>query len=179
MKVKFIASLFVLLTIFSCKKETKSIGTEVKKEEVSNNFKVTLDAKVKKDDSFHVYYTEDGSTNFTEESSVWFEFKGSDESQKIVFNLPDNTIPTQLRLDFGVNKDQEDIIINSFKMEYQGKVYEVPGTQFFTLFVNNPESCTIDSAKATIKPINNKERYLGPFFYPIDILKKEIEKLVK
>ena len=180
MKTKFITSLIVLALLFSCKKEVNSTDSEVKVEEVSKDFKVTLDVNVKKDDSFHLFYTEDGTSNFTEESSVWVEFKGKDESQEVVFNLPKNTIPTQLRLDFGVNKDQEDIILNNFKMEYLGKSYEAPSAKFFTIFIPNDLVCKVDVASATIKPIKEKDKqYFGPSFYPLETLSKEIEKLIK
>ena len=180
MKTKLIVSFLMVFALFSCKKETKPTETEAKKEEVSKIFKVTLDVKVSKDDTFHLFYTEDGSINFNEESSIWVELKGSPQSQKVVFNLPENTIPTQLRLDFGINKLQDDIIINNFSMYYAGKTFEAPSSKFFDLFRPNELVVGIDPATNTIKPIKKEGQAYGPSFYPReDAVTKQIELLVK
>lgn len=181
MRTKFIASLLVASALFSCNnKETKPAEAQAKKEEVSQDFKVTLDVNVSKDDSFHLYYTEDGSTNFTEESSVWAEFKAKPNSnQTIVFKLPENTIPTQMRLDFGVNKDQENIQINNFTMEYAGKSFNAAGMKFFNYFTPNLENTKVDKEKGLIIPVKGKDQYFGPSFYPMPDLAKEIAVLAK
>ena len=49
---------------------------------------------------------------------MWMAIKGSEAPQDIVFTLPKDVLPTQLRLDFGMTKDQAPIIINSFSMNY-------------------------------------------------------------
>jgi hypothetical protein len=117
--------------------------------------------------------------NFSEENSVWVEIKGKPEQQEVVFNLPDNTIPTQLRLDLGVNKDQEEMEIKNFKMDYMGKTFEVHGANFFTYFSPNLECTTIDRARYTIKPIKKEKGYFGPSFYPEPLVAQEISKLVR
>ena len=179
MKTKFLTSLMIILSLFSCKQETKKQDTNVVNTEVSKTFKVTLDVKVNKNDTFHLFYTEDGSINFKEESSVWVELKGSPEYQKVVFNLPENTIPTQMRIDFGINKEQDDIIIKNFKMDYLGKTFEAPGSLFFNYFRPNELVVAIDATTNTIKPIKKEGQAYGPSFYPQDALSDQIKKLVK
>ena len=118
--------------------------------------------------------------NFDEKSSVWVELKGSPQTQKVVFNFPENTIPTQLRLDFGINQLQEDIVINNFRMDYAGKSFEAQGAKFFDLFRPNEIITGIDPATNTIKPIKQQGQYYGPSFYPNEnAVTNEIEKLVK
>lgn len=180
MRTNFILSLLVSIVLFSCKNEAKKESEEVKVQEVSNVFKVILDVKVNKDDTFHLFYTEDSSINFTEESSLWVELKASPDSQQVEFILPENIIPTQLRVDFGINKDQEDIVINSFKMEYNGKNYQVGGNQFFTLFRPNELVTQVDLSTNTIKPVKKEGgQYFGPSFYPLEPLAEQIKLLVR
>lgn len=179
MKTKFILSVVIAFVLFSCKQEAKPTESKDKNEEVSKVFKVTLDVKVNKDDTFHLFYTEDGSINFAEESSVWVELKGNPESQQVVFSLPENTIPTQMRIDFGINKNQDDMIIRNFKMDFAGKTFEAPGAQFFKYFRPNDLVVAIDAATGAIKPIKKEGQGYGPSFYPQEELAKEIESLVK
>jgi len=179
MKAKLAIGFLSIFLMLSCKKEAeKTETTDVKTETASPIFKVTVDVNVKKDDSFHVYYTEDGSIDFTEENSIWAELKGSANDQQVVFNFPENTIPTQLRLDLGTNKDQEQMQIKNFKMEYAGKTFEAKGSEFFKYFVPNELNAKVDKAQGFVTPVK-AEKYYGPSFYPQEALAPEIGKLVK
>ena len=180
MKTKFTFVTLVALVLFSCKQESKKAETDTKKAEFSKIFKVTLDVKVNKDDTFHLFYTEDGSINFSEESSLWVELKGNPENQQVVFNLHENTIPTQMRIDFGINKGQDDMIIKNYKMEYAGKTFNAAGPQFFNLFRPNELVALVEASTGAIKPIKKEgQTYFGPSFYPKEELAKQIEILVK
>lgn len=179
MKTKFITILLVAFTLFSCKQEKKSADADVKKDEVSNVFQVVFELNVNIDDHFRIYYTEDGSINFNEEHCVWADIKGSPETQKVVFNLPENTIPTQIRWDLGVNKNQEDMVIKSFNMSYLGKTFEAKGPLFFKYFRPNPLSTTVIVDKGIVKNMKKGDVYVGPSFYPAVPLAEEIQKLIK
>ena len=178
MKTKFITILLVAFTLFSCKQEKKPADADVKKEEVSNVFQVVFELSVTKDDHFRIYYTEDGSINFNEEHCVWADIKGSPETQKVVFNLPENTIPTQIRWDLGVNKDQENMVLKSFKMSYLDKSFEAKVPMFFKYFRPNLECTTLDVEKGIVIPMKKGDKYTGPSFYPELPLADEIKKLV-
>ncbi|HEX9981552.1 MAG TPA: hypothetical protein VGB50_13405 [Flavobacterium sp.] len=180
MKAKLTLFLLAILTLGSCKKEEKPVETEAKKEEVPAIFKVTVDANVKKDDAFHLYYSEDGTDNFSEESSVWVEFKEStDGSQSVVFNLPEAATPTNLRLDFGVNKEQEDILLKGIKMEYMGKTFQVSPANMLQYFRINELNTVYDAQTGIISPVKTQKAYTGPSFYALPALQDEINKLVK
>jgi len=177
MKIKIVTFLFLALTLISCKNEdgNKSEENQVSNQPLGNDFfVVTVDLVAQKDDSFHVFFSEDGSDNFTEENSVWFEFKGSPNSQKLVFNLPKERMPNQLRLDFGVNKEQGDVKINSIEITYNGKAFNIQGSELIKYFRANDASSTIDIATQTIKPIKPG---VNTSLYPTEALRPELEKL--
>jgi hypothetical protein len=174
-----IFAVLLVFTLFSCKDEKKPAAVETPKEKASQTFDVTLNVTVKKDDSFHLFYTEDETINFDEKQSVWVELKGKETSQDVVFRLPEDVIPTHLRLDFGINKEQEDMTVNNFKMEYMGKKFEAKGPDFFTYFYPNLECTNVDKEKGLVMPIKKGDAYTGPMFYPQIGLTDQINLLVK
>ena len=63
---KIVTIILMTIALASCKSDKKddkpANDSELKKEE--NSFNVTFNLIVKKDDNFHLYYTEDKSINF-------------------------------------------------------------------------------------------------------------------
>jgi len=144
-------------TMISCKNEANNANEENKAEAVSKVekdtlFTITLNATVLKDDSFQVYYKSQNEEKYVEEKSLFTEFKGSDKPQDIVFRLPDGIIPDNIRLDFGTNKDQKPIKINSFKMSYFGKDFSVNGNDFFKYLLVEKVTADFDPQTAMITP---------------------------
>ena len=107
MKNKFLLLLFscFFTILFSCKNETPIDDLEVVTPEAAkvnlNFFKVTLNVIVKKDDDFALFYTTDGTTDF-KTAPIWQAIKGNSDVQEIKYNLPQNILPTQLRLDLSL-----------------------------------------------------------------------------
>jgi len=178
MKSKILV-LLLAFAVFSCKKEEKPAPEPKAQEEMPEMFIVKLNVTVKKDDSFHLFYTEDNTINFNEKNSVWAELKGKDTPQELVFKLPESAVPTHLRMDFGVNKEQEEIVINDFKMEYFDKSFEAHGPEFFTYFYPNLECTNIDKVKGTAIPVKKGTAYTGPMFYPQIALSEKIKSMMK
>lgn len=181
MKTKVLSFLTVMVLVFSGCKNEKSVDTlEVKKTEVvDKNFKAILKVIVKKDDDFSLFYTEDGSTDF-KEAPLWMHVKGSANEQEVTFNLPEDVIPTQLRLDFGMKQDQEDITFKSFKFDYMGKTFEKSGAEIAIYFTPDLTKCTFDPATGIIQAVvkNGKREY--PSLYPNTTpMKTELDKLVQ
>ena len=174
--------LFLLFTtLFIGCKDEKSVDSldVVKPEIVDNSFKVTLDVVVKKDDDLSLFYTEDGSIDFKSEP-IWIGIKGSNVSQKVVYTLPEGVYPTQIRLDFGMNKAQEDITLNSVTMEYKGKSKRIGCPEFVSLFRADDSKCSFDPLTGLIKAkvVDGIRRY--PSLYPHEsMLGPEIIKLAK
>lgn len=182
MKYSLIITCLVFTTLFSCKenKETDQNNpqsVEVVKEDF---FKVTLDVVVKKDDNFHLYFTEDGSILFNEEKSVWNQIKGSDKPQTVVFTLPKDVLPTAIRLDlgYGVNPLQSEIEIINFNCSYFGKSINAKGIEFFDYFYNTPESSTIIPGTSKLKKLD-KNQGIGLILYPNENLQAKIKSITK
>ena len=121
MKTKFF-TLLLSVILFSCtgdkKKESLDLTNQVEKEDT---FNVTLDVVVKKEDVLHMYYTTESATNFGDKAPISIGVKGSEASQKVVFQIPEVDLPKVLRFDVGNNLDQDEIVIKSITLEYLGK----------------------------------------------------------
>lgn len=182
MKAKNLLAIFLItLAVISCKDDKKTEHTVATPEaKVEKRFKVAFDLIAKKNDNFHLYYTEDGSINFEEEKSVWLEFKGSDKEQEVSFFIPEDVIPTNFRIDFGYgeNKEQSDIVLKKFKMAYYGKTFESKDSLIFNYFYPNKENTILDNTHATLKRVSPDQK-TAPSLYPHATLVEEINKLVK
>lgn len=179
MKTKRLVLLFItLVAIVSCKDEKKPEATVAEAPKTDNLFTVTLNATVLKDDSFQLYYRQVGINQYEEKNSLFVEFKGSPAPQDIVFRLPEDVIPEFIRLDFGVNKQQSVIKVNSFKMDYFGKEFKVDGVNFFNFLQVAETTMKLDKANATVTPFEKNGSY-DPITTSELGLKTEIEKLVK
>lgn len=179
---KIILFAFSLLLFISCKNEDKKV--EESKEGVAEKvmdtvFTVTLNATVKKDDSFQIYFRKSGETTYQETSSVFTELKGSDKPQDIVFRLPEGVIPDYIRMDFGVNKEQTEVKVNSFKMSYFGKQFQTSNpSEFFKLILIEPKTANVDVEKGILSPITSADNH-DPLGTSEKRLYDEIQKIVK
>lgn len=173
-----LAILVVSTAFFSCKGEKTTENKEEKKVEQNDSFTVTMNLVVQADDNFQIYYNEDGSDIYTADKFVNVDVKGKPEAQEIVFKLPAEAAPASLRFDLGSNKEQKEVKIVDFKMDYFDKHFVAKDTMFVHYFGNNTQIEYIrDKAIAKPKPIPN-ETY-DPLFTGTEQLKKEIQKLVK
>ncbi|MGV3697709.1 hypothetical protein [Flavobacterium sp.] len=185
MKYKILGLALLAVVFTSCKNEPRGnkqdAGQEPAAAVVSNDFfRVTLDVVAKKDDSFHVFYTDDGTMNFSEDRSIWNEFKGSEESQKLVFDLPKGKKPTHLRIDYGLNKDQGEVKINSLEISYKEKSKVIPGSDYFKYFRPNLDNTVVNVGEQTVKALNAPgKEFAGPSTYPLENLPAELKKLTE
>lgn len=182
MKSKLGAIIIIAIVLFSCKDDKNKINKEElnSKIEANNFFKVSLDLVVLKDDNFHLYYTEDGTVNFNEKQSIWVPINGSEKVQEVVYNLPEDVVPTHIRLDFGFGKNeaQSDVVIKSFKMNYFDKNFQVNDAKVFDYFSPNELSTIIDKPTSSLKRVK-KDQETGPSLYPQILLGEEIAKMTK
>jgi hypothetical protein len=161
---KIFIVLLVALSFVSCKTEDKK-PEQVAEPQASNVFTVTLNATVLKDDSFQLFWNPGEEAPFQEENSMFREFRGSATPQDIVFTVTEDVIPNYLRLDFGTNDKQDPITVHSIKFEYNGKVFEAKGAEFFNYFVVNESTMKADKATAVLTPILSKEGTYDPITY--------------
>jgi hypothetical protein len=172
---------FILMTsiFIGCKNEKSADQLEVLTPEVvDNTFKVTVDVIVKKDDDFCFFYTDGSGPDFKE--PIWMGVKGNETSQKVVYLIPNENFPSEIRLDFGMKKDQEDVVLKSVLLEYKGKKREIIGAELGTYFRADDTKCTFDPTTGIIKAVVKSGVRQSPSLYPQDnILKAEIEKFAK
>lgn len=179
MKIKqFFLGLVLASAVLSCKNQTKNqtINEEVLSQ--STSFKVIVNVVVKKNDDFCLLYTQDGTINFKD--GVWKEVKGSDVEQTVEFYLPEDIYPTQLRLDLGRSKEQDDIIIKSVKFDYLGNVLELVGPQVGVFFTADASKCTYDFETGVVKRLVKDNIKQSPSLYPHELVQaNELPKLMK
>lgn len=180
MKSKILAILILItITVVGCKNE-KSVDDlkVVTPENVDKSFKVTLDVILKKDDDFSLYYKDGSGPEFKE--PLWTGVKGNESSQKVTFTIPNEIIPDEIRLDFGMKKDQEDVVLKSVLMEYSGNKREIAGSELGKYFRADETKCSFDPNTGIIKAVVKDGERQNPSLYPQEnILKAEIQKIGK
>ncbi len=180
MKAK-IGMLLLLMTVFAgCKNEKSVDELEVATPEVDETFKVVVSVVAKADDTFSLFYTEDGSTDFSKIPALWMAFKGSETVQDITYTLPEDVLPTQIRLDFGMSDKQQDIVMKEVKFLYMGREFKIPVNMFFVYFDPDVSKTIYDKQTGVIKAVVKDGVRQSPSFYPnTKPLGEELEKLVK
>ena len=176
MKTKYLLFSIVLLSVLtSCKKETETKIEEPKK---SNNFKVTLDMLIKNDDSLQLFYQDELIPKFDEKNSLWVPVKGSLNSQEVTFNLPEEIIPTSLRIDISKKEGQQPIKINNFTVSYLDKKFETKDSTMIYYFSAN-NHLKYDPVNKTLTAIPVKGESYDPYIYTTDKLKAQVKNLLK
>lgn len=162
MKTGLFLIVVILFSFVGCKKERETgiAGAEGK------HMQVMLEVVAEKDDNFSVYYTEDGSIDFSKEEPVWMPVQGSSKVQEVVFNLPEGKVPTQLRLDLGTNKQQEEVVLKKVSIIYFDQIFIVEDRDIFTFFMADHSKCTVDIKTGTIKAITTNGVRQSPSLYP-------------
>lgn len=180
MKAKNIfISLFVLLALVSCKKETEKKEADEKLAELKETFDVSFNLVVEKDDTFQLYYTEDGTLNFSDDKSIKSAVKGSFDAQDVLFKLPADVLPTNIRLDFGENPEQGSVVVNSLKLKYLNNEFNVSKdlvTQYFYLL---KEQVKYDAGKSSIIILSKPEQFYDPLMWSNELLSQEMKKLAE
>ena len=106
--------------------------------------------------------------------------KGSDKPQDVTFSLPDNVIPTHLRVDFGYGKniEQSDVDLKSFSIKYYDKKIEANGVDILKYFYPFEAKTTIESGTSILKRAK-KDQETGPILYPHILLSEKIKEITK
>lgn len=173
--------LVLSLSFVSCENKKTEENSTTPESVVSKDspFTVKINALILKDDIFNIYYNEDGKDVYLPEQVVIIETKGNNTAQDIVFELPKDVMPMNLRFDLGSNKDQKSIKINSFQMDYMGKSFATKsGGEFIKYFSPNPQ-IVFDAATSSANIVIDETVMYDPIFFATPDLKKEIENLYK
>ena len=124
-----------------------------------------IDAVIQKTDSINVYYTKNKEVNFSDEQSFWIKVVGNKKNQNIQIIFPDSILPKQIRLDFGKNIDQKDIVLNKISFTYKNKNFSAKGKEIFYIFREDQNNTIVDKS---IGSINRKKpmQINGASLYP-------------
>lgn len=179
MKLKSAAIIAIAFLAFSCKQESNKTEKEVEAASYADEFfRVSFDVIMKEDDNFQLYFTTDGTINFTEENSIWMPIKGSPDVQEVVFTLPEELIPSLIRVDFGHGKNENPsaVELKAFKMTYRDKEIISNGTDVFNYFTPF-EPFTIVEPNSAILKRGSKTQDVGPVLYPKESITERINEI--
>jgi hypothetical protein len=152
LKNTFFFSLFWF--VFGCSKPVEHHSLELE-----------MDVVIQKTDSINIYYSNSNSIDFNDVQSYWLPIKGSKKNQKIRFVFPDSIQPKQIRIDFGRNKKQPEIILNKITFSYKEKNFSVKGEEIYHLFRVDESNTTIDKLFGSLKRKQPNQK-VGPSLYP-------------
>jgi hypothetical protein len=174
----FIIALLGLIS-FSCKNEdSKKKEIEAKKVDPKELFKVSLDLIISKDDSLQIFYREAGMEDYDGSKTVFAAVKGSNLTQQVEFVLPENVLPSKLRIDLGNNKEQLPVEIKNFTMKYMDKIFQAKDTMFFQYFIPN-DQIEWDRKKAVAKIKAKPNTFYDPGFLSRDVMDEELIKITQ
>lgn len=163
-------AVFMILSAVGCKDE---IILPEEKKIPESPVQVTAEMIVEENDIFELFYTSDGSGNFSADKSVRVNVHGNPESQQIVFNLPQDAHITNIRLDVGQNPHQDEMTVNKLIIKQQDKKLEIKAAEFFSYFGNN-EFVDTNAKKFTFET-NEEGSMYDPLFYAKEPLVKKLK----
>jgi len=154
MKIYKILLLVGITFLLSCKPQPKA-----------NKVYLVFDIILKEDDLLHIYYTKDASVNFTESKSFWQKVKGNPKNQSVKVFFNDSIKPKQIRIDFGRNKSQPDIVLNEVTVGYKNKKVTLKGEEIYKFFRVDTSNTILDKMQGTLKR-KDPNQANGPSLYP-------------
>lgn len=178
---KVVISIILVLILASCKK-AENVETDKNQAELKETYDVNFNMVVPKDDVFQLYYTVDGTIVFGDDRSVKSLIKGSDKPQDVLFKLPVDVLPTQIRLDFGENSEQGNIVINTMKLKYLNKSYEKTFSETERLshyFYPLDTQVKFHDDTHTVELLHPKGLLNDPLMWTNQLLSEEMVKLYK
>jgi len=152
--IKLLSVLIISLLFSNCEKNSNT-----------NQLVLNIDAVVQETDSINVYYTKNKGIEFTDKQSFWTKVTGSKKNQDIKIVFPDSVQPKQIRLDFGRNIAQKDIVLNKIDFAYKNKNFSVKGKEIFYVFRIDENNSVLDKLNGSIRRKNPKQ-INGPSLYP-------------
>lgn len=120
------------------KKPVKTVEEDVVEvAESEKYFSLTLEAIVKNEDIFSLFYTQYDDEKFSVDQMITTKVYPSDDMQLIKFKLPESDFPFNIRLDFGSNSAQGNIIISECDFKYFNSSFKIKGRELHNYFSFN------------------------------------------
>lgn len=158
------------ILLLSCKNETPVEKLKLVEYKIDSEVYLELEMLVEEDDVFSVFYTEDGSFNYSAEKMLKRKVKGNSQHQTILFKFPEAAKPTAIRIDIGVNPNQQKIIFKRYAFNYFEKQLILEDS-FFKYYRTNP-FFRFNSKKKELIPTNKKGKYDPILFCKPELVKK-------
>jgi hypothetical protein len=152
--IKYFILPFIVLMLIGCNES-----------QPTHSLKIGIDAVIQESDSINVYYTKNKDINFTDKQSFWTKVTGNKKNQNIQIVFPDSILPKQIRLDFGKNIAQKDIVLNKISFSYKNKNFSAKGKEIFYIFREDQNNTIVDKLNGSINRKNPKQ-INGPSLYP-------------
>ena len=160
----FFFIIVILVGFMSCNDKKKQDDL---KPDFKENFSLELEVVASKKDDFTLYYTEDNTVSFVGGNAAWKGVNGGNIEEKIIFDLSEEITPTDIRLDFGLNKLQDSVEIKNIKILYYGNEMSIKGSDFFNWFIKDEKFKTkTDVNNSSIKFFKSDNEWITPYFYP-------------
>jgi bifunctional DNA-binding transcriptional regulator/antitoxin component of YhaV-PrlF toxin-antitoxin module len=177
MKTKHFINFFaVLLIAFSCK-NNKSEDSKTEETPAKQNFSVELDFVASKTDDFTLYFTENNTNEFVGAQTSWKGVNGGNVEEKITFDLAEQIIPTNIRIDLGI-KAQDSVVVKNVKVDYYGNTYQFKGSDFFNYFIKDAQFLTkTDPVKGTLTILAKDGVYKTPYYYPTQLTLDKLKEI--
>lgn len=125
------------------KKNTRSDTSDILDERITVSdqdgdlfYRVVFEAVVFENDIFHLFYTSNGE-EYSSERVVETSVKGSTLPQKISFDLPEEAIPSEIRLDVGTNYYQKPIKYGTLAITFDRRTFSFDAVEFAQSFRSN------------------------------------------
>src|SRR5690606_9386997 len=137
--IKLKMSLLLCCIMFfsvGCKQKADQEPLEPTEENIIQNseskkmFSLTLEAVVKKEDVFSLFYTQYEGENFSGEQMINTKVYPSDQAKEIKFELPEEDYPLNIRVEFGSNPSKENINITAIDSKCYNSNYNMNEIEF-------------------------------------------------
>ncbi|MGB6151702.1 MAG: hypothetical protein WBG48_06895 [Pricia sp.] len=149
------------LLIFSCKGDGKTLDKKYEDKLV-----VELTMEIPKDDQFELYYR-GKEEKFDSKKRIRIEVKGSKELQKLEYIFDILEFPTHIRLDFGQNEEQAEMILDNLAFRYNDGIHNFTEEELKKFFRPN-DGLKIDYENMTIQTAAVNGKYI-PYLNSFDI----------
>jgi hypothetical protein len=136
-------------------------------------FKINLNMVIPNDDTIEVFYLDYDDTNYSYKTKVTKKVIGSSKAQNIEVLLPKEIFPNSLRIDFGLNRSEEDVVLNSVAMTYEDFSMVLTAEEFHAFFMPNKYINYIkETGVVERKVVDGK---YDPYFNARAVLRKKLE----
>jgi len=160
----FAATVLALFILVACKKERSADESKEDASQLPRIYEVIVDLVIDTDDDLIIYYKDGQNQWFVEEKAVWRGAIASPTVQQVVFPLPEDIVPNDIRFDIGRNDFKEKTLeIKNITLRFRGKEFNIPQDQVMNFFKPNQY---IEYNQATKKFTFKKdeEGNFDPFF---------------